>query len=380
MLTEMQCRQAKAREKVYSLSDGNGLFLEIRPNGAKYWIGRLWDGVQKKEIRRSFGRYPQVLAREARDKNIDFHRQGMAEEEEGDTFAAVADEWLEKKVAGIRAPSYERVIRIRLDKYILPKIGKMRVDDISPGVVLEMCREIEELGIVETAHRVRQLTGQIFRYAIATCRTENDPTVALRGALRPAIPGHYAAITDPKGISVLWKNIDAYGSPVVRLALKFSAYTFCRPGEIRRAEWAEINWKKKEWRIPGEKMKMGKPHVVPLASQVVELLEELKPFTGKGNWLFPSARNDGRPMSENTIRVALRTMGYGNDDMTAHGFRSMASTMLNEHGFRPDLIERQLAHIERNAVRAAYNHAEWMDERREMMEWWANWLSEVGKQ
>lgn len=380
MLTEMQCRQAKAREKVYSLSDGNGLFLEIRPNGAKYWIGRLWDGVQKKEIRRSFGRYPQVLAREARDKNIDFHRQGMAEEEEGDTFAAVADEWLEKKVAGIRAPSYERVIRIRLDKYILPKIGKMRVDDISPGVVLEMCREIEELGIVETAHRIRQLTGQVFRYAIATCRTENDPTISLRGALRPSISEHYAAITDPKGISVLWRNIDAYGPPVVRLALKFSAYTFCRPGEIRHAEWTEINWKKVEWRIPGEKMKMGRPHVVPLASPVIELLEELKGFTGTGRWLFPSARNDGRCMSDNTVRVALRTMGYRNSDMTAHGFRSMASTTLNEHGFRPDLIERQLAHIERNAVRAAYNHAEWMDERREMMEWWANWLSEVGKQ
>ncbi|WP_448807452.1 tyrosine-type recombinase/integrase [Aminobacterium colombiense] len=374
MLTEMQCRQAKAREKVYSLSDGNGLFLEIRPNGAKYWIGRLWDGVQKKEIRRSFGRYPQVLAREARDKNIDFHRQGMAEEEEGDTFAAVADEWLEKKVAGIRAPSYERVIRIRLDKYILPKIGKMRVDDISPGVVLEMCREIEELGIVETAHRIRQLTGQVFRYAIATCRTENDPTISLRGALRPAISEHYAAITDPKGISVLWRNIDAYGPPVVRLALKFSAYTFCRPGEIRHAEWTEINWKKVEWRIPGEKMKMGRPHVVPLASPVIELLEELKGFTGTGRWLFPSARNDGRCMSDNTVRVALRTMGYRNSDMTAHGFRSMASTTLNEHGFRPDLIERQLAHVERNQIRAAYNHAEWMDERREMMSWWADWL------
>lgn len=161
---------------------------------------------------------------------------------------------------------------------------------------------------------------------------------------------------------------------MVRLALKFSAYTFCRPGEIRHAEWTEINWKKVEWRIPGEKMKMGRPHVVPLASPVIELLEELKGFTGTGRWLFPSARNDGRCMSDNTVRVALRTMGYRNSDMTAHGFRSMASTTLNEHGFRPDLIERQLAHVERNQIRAAYNHAEWMDERREMMSWWADWL------
>ena len=377
MLTEMQCRQAKPREKVYSLSDGNGLFLEVRPNGAKYWIGRLWDGVQKKEIRRSFGRYPQVLAREARDKNIDFRRQDFIEEEKSSIFEKVAEEWFKKKVVGIRAPSYERVIRLRLDKYILPKIGKLQIESISPNVVLEMCHEIEELGIVETAHRVRQLTGQIFRYAIATCRTENDPTVALRGALRPAISEHYAAITDKEGISTLWKNINAYGPPVVRMALKFSAYTFCRPGEIRHAEWSEINWDEKEWRIPAEKMKMKRPHVVPLAYQVVDLLQELKSFTGRKKWLFPSARNDGRPMSDNTVRVALRTMGYGNNDMTAHGFRSMASTVLNEHRFRPDIIERQLAHVEQNQIRAAYNHAEWIDERRDMMQWWADWLGKL---
>ena len=270
--------------------------------------------------------------------------------------------------------SYLRTIRLHLNKYILPELKDTPINEITSGTVLKLCRNIEARGTIETAARVKVIIGQIFRYAIATDRIDNDPTTALKGALETHRPKHMAALTKPSDIAMLMKNINAYPHAIVRCALKFSALTFCRPGEIRHAEWSEIDFEAHEWRIPSEKMKMKRVHIVPLATQTIELLRFLQQLTGKSKWLFPSARLDGRPMSENTVRVALRSMGYSNDDMTAHGFRGMASTRLNEIGWPPDVIERQLAHSERNAVRAAYNHAEYLDERRKMMQAWADYL------
>ena len=368
-LTELECRKAKAEEKSLYLSDGDGLILEVRTTGRKYWIARVWaDG---KEKRRSLGPYPDVSLKEAREKNREL-RKGF-NPSGNELFGDVAEEWFQKKVDGVHAPSYVRVIRLRMDRF-LSSIGKRKISEISSALILQLCRTIEDAGTIETAHRVKQLAGQICKYAVATGRMDNDPTAALRGALVPSRETHYATITDPEGARSLFRAIRSYRGVMMRLALLFTIYTFARPGEVRHAEWCEIEGD--AWRIPGEKMKAGRPHIVPLSRQLIDVIDQLRNLTGHQRWLFPSPRNDGRPMSENGIRVALRTMGYGNEDMTAHGFRSMASTILNENGFTPDVIERQLAHVERNQVRAAYNHAEYLPQRREMMQWWADWLDE----
>jgi integrase len=369
-LTELQCRKAKPAEKVYRLSDGNGLCLEVRPAGQKYWIVRMWSGG--KEIRRSLGKFPDIGLKEARAKNVSMRNGAVPSS--GDLFGTLLDEWLERKVEGILAPGYVRVIRLRVERFIRPALGRLRITDVSSAKILSLCRIIEDGGTVETAHRVRQLIGQAFRYAIATDRAENDPTVALRGALKPAPNAHYATILSPEAIGSLMRAIDAYQGVLMRLALLFSIYTFARPGEVRRAEWAEIDQERREWKIPPEKMKMKRPHIVPMSTQLVRVVKDLRMLTGNRRWLFPSARSDDRPMSDNGVRTALRSIGYRNEDITPHGFRAMASTILNENGWPPDVIERQLAHIERNAVRAAYNHAEHLEKRREMVQWWGNWL------
>jgi integrase len=377
-LTEVLIRQAKPEEKTYMLSDGHGLGLEIRPDGKKYWIIRYW--INKKEHRTSVGAYPGVTLKEAREKNVALRKAlktGKPVGIEVETFATVAEEWLEKRMVPKCAGNYLQTLRRYLARLIIPFIGHMKLDDITAGVILQICRRIEARGTLETASIVKQIIGQIFNYAIATTRAEINPTLALRGALQTRKEKHYATITEPDKIAILVRQIDAYPYVITRCALKFSMLTFCRPGEVRAAEWKEINWEKAEWHIPIERMKMKLPHIVPLARQVVSILEELQPITGHQRWLFPSARNDGRCMSDHTIRAALGALGYSNNDIVPHGFRSMASTILNENGFPPDLIERQLAHSEKNTVRAAYNHAEYLPKRREMMAWWANWLDEM---
>ena len=377
-LTEVAVKQAKAGEKTRSMSDGKGLLLEVRPNGRKYWIVRYW--VNGKEKRSSLGAYPEVSLKEAREKNYELRRvvaSGSRPDRERETFADVVNEWLEARAKPKFSESYMRTVLLRLGKFILPEFGHLKIGEITSSKVLALCRRIEASGTVDTSHRVKQLAGQIFRFAIVTDRVDSDPTVALYGALSPHKERHYSSVMGSAAIGALIRSIEGYPQAVVRCALRFSALVFCRPGNVRMAEWSEIDPDRQEWRISGEKMKMDRPHIVPLARQTVELLEELREFTGRGRWLFPSARRDGRCMSENTIRVALRSMGYGNEDMTAHGFRSMASTTLNEHGWPVDVIERQLAHAEKNAVRAAYNHAEYLPQRREMMQWWADFLDEV---
>ena len=231
---------------------------------------------------------------------------------------------------------------------------------------------------METAHRASQNCGQVFRYAIATGRAERDPSQDLRGAIPPTKAKHHASITDPKEIGVLLRAIDGYkGGLVVRAAFRLAPLVFLRPGELRRLEWSEIDFEKKEIHIPGSKMKMKEKHIVPLSRQALEILEEIRPVTGEGQYIFPSLRSWDRPMSENAILVALRTLGYANDQMTGHGFRSMASTLLNEQGWNRDAIERQLAHAERDEIRAAYNYAQHLPERRKMMQAWADYLDEL---
>ena len=374
-LTELMVKQARGKEKPYTMSDGKGLILETRPNGKKYWIIRYW--VDGKEKRTSVGSYPAVSLKEAREKNQAIRNSlasGKPVGADSEAFADIVKEWLEKRVVPKFTEGHVRTINLRLKKYILPRLGAMRLNEITSGNILQLCRKIEESGNVETASRVKQIIGQVFRYAIATDRIETDPTDALKGALQTRRERHHASIIEPDKIGVLIRQIEAYPSPVVRCALKFSALTFCRPGEIRHAEWKEIDIEKAEWKIPAEKMKMKRPHIIPLSRQALGVLEDLRDYSGNEKWLFPSSRKDGRPMSENTIRVALRAMGYGNGDMTAQGFRSMASTNLNEQGWPPDVIERQLAHVEGNSVRASYNYAEYLPQRREMMKAWADWL------
>ena len=377
-MTELMVKQAKPEDKPYAMADGDGLILEVRPSGKKYWIVRYWE--KGKERRKSLGPYPEVSLKAARDQNIDFRRSlAGGTPPRGETFKDIALEWYEKRMEPAFTPKHLDTIRYRLNRYIFPEIGSLPLIEISSGSILALCRKIEARGVIETTRRVKQIIGQVFRYAIATDRADTDPTVALRGALQTRKGKHHGTLTDPAQVAILIRSIHAYPYPLVRCGLLFSALTFARPGEIRHAEWTELDLDRREWRIPAEKMKMKRAHIVPLSKQALTLLEELRGLSGGGQWIFPSARNDGRPMSENTIRMALRTMGYVNGEMTPHGFRGMASTLLNENGFSPDVIERQLAHVERNAVRAAYNHAEYLPERKKMMQWWSDYLDGLAK-
>jgi len=268
----------------------------------------------------------------------------------------------------------ERILR-RLEVDIFPWIGKRPISEIMAPEILAALRRIENRGAIETAHRAHQNVSQVFRYAIATGRAERDPSADLRGALEPVKKRHLASITDPKAIGDLLRAINDYkGFFVTKCALRLAPLVFVRPGELRKAEWKEINFENAEWRIPAEKMKMRSVHIVPLSMQAIAILKEVESLTGHGKYVFTGVRTIHRPMSENTVTGALRRLGYTSDEMTGHGFRSMASTLLNEQGWNRDAIERQLAHSERNDIRAAYNYAEYLPERRKMMQYWADYL------
>lgn len=291
-----------------------------------------------------------------------------------DSFEYVAREWHSKFKAKWTDDHAGRLLA-RLENDVFPYIGNRPIDQIDALELLGVMQRMESRGVIDTTHRALQNCGQIFRYGVLTRRCSRDPSGDLRGALTPVKKKHHASITNPKQIAELLRAIDDYqGTFASKCALKLSAFTFCRPGEIRHAEWIEIDISAKQWRIPAEKMKMRQQHIVPLAEQTIELLSRLHEVTGDGKYLFPSERSASRPMSENTVNAALRRMGYSKEEMTAHGFRSMASTRLNEMHFNRDHIERQLAHSEANDVRAAYNHAEYLPERTKMMQSWADYL------
>jgi integrase len=309
--------------------------------------------------------------------NPSAHRQQMkaaSAELAANTFEAVARAWLAKNAA-TWMPAHGKRIKRRLEVDVLPWLGPRPIAEITPREVLKVLHRIEGRGAIETAHRAMSEISQVFRFAIACQRAETDPTRDLRGALKTPAEEHHAAITDQKGVGELIRALRGYkGSFVTSCALRLAPLVFVRPGELRHAEWSEIDLDKAEWLIPAEKMKAREKHRVPLSQQAVEILRELQPLTGGGRYVFPSVRSAARPMSDNTVLAALRRLGYTGEQMTGHGFRSLASTLLNEHGWNADAIERQLAHAERDNVRAAYNYAEYLPERRRMMQAWADYL------
>lgn len=353
----------------------------------KYWRYNYRFAGKHKTV--ALGVYPEVSLKDARKKhhvareqlsnNIDPALQKKLNkltknQQAEDSFSAIANEWMLKQ-KGRWSPSHYESVSSRLENNIYPWLGDRPIAEITAPELLAVLRRMESRGVHHTALKVKQYCGQVFRYAIVTGRAERDPSADLKGALTPAVTKHYATITDPKQIRGLLNAIDNYsGDIVTQCALKLAPMVFVRPTELRHAEWNEINLESKEWRIPAEKMKMKDEHIIPLSSQVKALFKEIKPLTGKGKYVFPSIRTKSRPMSENTINAALRRMGYTKEEITAHGFRAMASTLLNEQGFKPDVIERQLAHAERNKVRAAYNRAEYLPERKNMMQQWADYL------
>ena len=381
MLTELQVKSAKPKDKRYMIRDDKGLYLRIDTSGNKYWILRYWE--QKKERQISLGPYPDLSLKDARLKRDEIQTARAKGESPLSTigrfpqvFADVVAEWLKVRMSE-RAESYVRTVRIRLNRYILPKIGATPLSKITSADILQICRNIENLGHDETARRVKTLIGQVYSFAIAAGYAESDPTAALQGALKPKIHKHYATFTNPSGIAILMRAMKAYPYTVMRCAMLFSVYTFARPGEVRSAEWTEI--KDDVWDILAGKMKMKRRHIVPLSLQVKAVLDELRPITGKCRYLFPSPRNNGNCMSDNGVRIALRVMGFTKEQITPHGFRAMFSTIANEHGINRDVIERQLAHVEGNTVRGAYNHAEYMPERIKLMQWWADYLDGLEK-
>ena len=384
-LTNTAIRNARPSEKPVKLFDGGGLYLLLNPNGSRWW--RLDYRFKGKRKTLSMGIYPEAGLKEARARRDSARKQLAAGIDPSatrkaekaarggeDSLEAVAREWL-AKYAPRWAPGHASKIIGRFERDIFPWLGARPVREITAPDLLEVLRRIEARGAIETAHRAHQNCGRVFRYAIATGRAERDPAADLRGALPPVKEKHHAAITDPKAIGALLRAIDGYqGSFVTQCALRLAPLTFVRPGELRKAEWSEIDLEAAEWRIPAERMKMRAVHIVPLSVQVLASLRELYPLTGSGHYVFPGLRTPSRPMSENTVNAALRRLGYAKDEMTGHGFRSIASTLLNEQGWHRDAIERQLAHGERDAVRAAYNYAEHLPERRDMMQAWADYL------
>lgn len=384
-LTELKIKSAKPKDKPYKLSDGDGMFLLIHSNGSKYW--RLKYRVSGKEKLLALGTYPEVTLGEAREKRLaarklisagidpSQHKKEAKKQQEIDaknSFEALAREWHIKNKAKWTSEHGGKIIR-RLELNIFPDIGYRPVKDIKPSELLHSIRKVEDRDATEMSHRILQNCVAIFRYAIANGIADYNPASDLQGALKSHKASNYPALT-AKSIPEILKKLEAVEtSEQNKLAIKLLLLTFVRQGEMRKAKWEHIDWGTKEWIIPPEHTKMRSRHVVPLSKQVLLLLKELQVITGSTPYLFPSQQRHKNPiMSENTVNMVLRKMGY-KDKMVGHGFRALASTALNEMGFKPDVIERQLAHAERNKVRAAYNRAEYMAERKSMMQKWSDY-------
>ena len=385
-LTDKLIKAIIPAEKNTRHHDSQGLYLEVSSRGGKWW--RLKYFFNKREKRISLGVYPLVSLKEARERafearklveqGIDPSAQRKQEQREAlQTFEIVALEWMEKQ-RGVLAPNSASDNESRIRRQVFPFIGAKSIREIAPPDVLDVCRRLEKSQSAYSAHVVLSLCSRVFRYAVACGYISSDPCRDLKGALSPHKTKSRAAFTDPKDVKRLLLAIDAYnGHATTRCALRLGMLLFVRPGELRRAEWSEFNFDRAEWRIPAEKMKMREEHIVPLSRQALEILDSLRQITGHGQFLFPSVRGPNRPMSDNAVLSALRYMGFEKSEIVGHGFRATASTMLNEQGWPPDVIERQLAHAERNSVRAAYNRASYMEERRKMMQAWADFLDDL---
>ena len=387
-LTDTAIRKAKPAAKPQKLRDGGGLYLLLRPDGARWWRWDYRRPVTGKRNTLSLGTYPDTGLAEARERHAEArkmlaagvdpgeHRKAAAAakaDQVANTFEAVADELLAIRAKKLAAGSAVRERRM-LEKDLAPYIGRRPVGEIAASELLAALRKVEARGAVETAHRARMLAGQVFRYAIATGRAERNPAADLVGALAQPQGEHFASMTEPDQVAPLLRALYGYqGTPAVMAALKLAPLVFVRPGELRQARWADIDLDAAQWRFTASKT--GQPHIVPLSSQAVAILRELQPLTGRGEYVFPSGRGGGRPMSEAAVLAALRRMGIDGDTMTGHGFRAMARTMLDEVlGFRPDYIEHQLAHAVRDPLGRAYNRTQHLPERIAMMQAWADYL------
>lgn len=392
-LTDTAIRNAKPKEKPYKVTDAQGLYLLVNPRGSKLWrVKYRMDGVERKL---ALGSYPEITLAEARaardaarrqlahavDPNV-AKRQARIEASirANNSFAVVAEELIDKKTReGLAEPTLEKMRWFV--KLLGPDFGKRPVTDITPQELLHELRKHERRGRLETANLLRSFASRVFRYAVATARAERDPAQLLIGALTTAKVKHFAAITDPTEFGALLRAIDDYqGDPAVMFALRLAPHVFQRPGELRQMEWAEIDFQKAVWTIPIAKMKMRKPHSVPLSRQALAILNEMRSLSGSGQYVFPSIRTRARPISDNTMNAALRRMGYSKEQMTAHGFRTSASSLLNESGkWNPDAIERALAHMVAGSVRRIYNQSAYWGERVAMAQWWSDYLDELRK-
>jgi len=387
-LSEIQIRNAKPKAKEYKLMDGFGLFLLVTPTNGKLWRFDYRYGNKRKVI--ALGTYPIVSLADARQRREDAKKllsngidpsevkkakKAAIITEAENSFEVVAREW-HGRFSTQWSPGHSATIMDRLVRDVFPWLGTKPVSDIKPVEILAVLRRVEGRGALETAHRIRTICGQVLRYAVSTGRAERDAAADLRGALPPVREKHHAALIAPKEVAELLRAIDGFkGTFHVKCALKLAPMLFVRPGELRQMEWAEIDFEAKQWNLPAEKMKMKQPHIVPLCKQALEILKELEPLTGHSRYVFPCHRTPLRPMTNNAINAALRRMGYTSDEMTGHGFRAMARTILDEVlQVRPDFIEHQLAHAVRDPNGRAYNRTAHLDQRRKMMQLWADYL------
>ena len=384
-LSDAKIRNAKPKSKPYKLADGDGMFLLVHPNGGKYW--RLKYRFIGRERILAIGVYPEVDLASAREKRAEARKALAAGNDPAEmkreakrllilnsenTFEAVAREWYAKRKHEWVTNYAEKMI-VRFETHVFPKLGNRPVADIRAPELLATLRIVEESGALDLTRRLKQMCGQVFMYAIATGRAERNPVPDIQGALKTPVHKNRAYLK-PEELPDYLEKLEAYdGDKQTQLALKFLLLTFVRTTELRAAEWTEIDFDKAEWRIPAERMKMKEQHIVPLSSQAIAVLRDLQKHSGNRQYIFCNRQNPQAFMSENTMLFALYRMGY-HSKATGHGFRSTASTVLNEHGFNRDVIERQLAHGERDKVRAAYNHAQYLPERRKMMQWWADYL------
>ncbi len=392
-LSALKIDKTKPQEKEVKLYDGGGLFLLITPSGGKLWNLKYRYGGKEKKL--ALGAYPLVSLEAARQRREDAKKllandmdpgemkkvlKSAAKDKAANTFEVVAREWHHKfSSAGKWSPSHAADILHRLEKDIFPPLGARPISEIKPLDLLKALERIASRGALDTAHRLRHHCGMIFRYAVVTERAERDVAADLRGALPAVKNGHHAAPTTPQSLLPLLRAIDAYeGSYIVKCALQLLPLFFCRPGELRAAEWTEIDFDKAIWEIPATRMKMKQPHIVPLSEQAIDILESLQSLTGSGKYLFPCQRSTQRCMSDNAYNAALRRMGFTKDEATAHGFRASARTILDEVLHIPVvLIEHQLSHSVRDPLGRAYNRTSHLDERKKMMQQWAEYLDKL---
>ncbi len=390
LLTDIKIKNAKPLAKPYKLGDGEGMFLYVHPSGSKYW--RLKYRFAGKEKLLALGVYPDISLQQARERRLEARKQLSVGNDPAiikkevkrqvlinaeNSFENIAREWHAHREANWTS-RYAGFVLKRLETDIFPQLGSRSIKDISAPELLGALRLIEKRGALEIAQRALQCCGQIFMYAIATGRAERNPANDLKGALKTPVKQHYAHLQEIE-LPEFLKKLQIYkGELQTKLAIKLLVLTFVRTTELRGATWSEIDLSKAEWRIPAERMKMRRAHIVPLSKQAIVILENLQKLTGHWQYVFPNQSKPIKCMSENTILFALYRMGY-HKRTTGHGFRHTASTILNENNFRSDIIERQLAHVERNKVRGVYNHAEYLPERRQMMQWWADWLDQMAE-